>query len=380
MKTHISLALLILSCGSTPQPSTTANTILVTVSGEEGATNGTAFPPALGGNEPYFLDGWEIKYQHVLVSIGNVTVSEAPDTNPNDQSVTGITVAEAVGPWAVDLAQEGALEAKEQNGTAIELTRINKQNKKPGSPDFDATTKYAFGYSLLAATEGAQNINLDAQAQEAYRLMTQRGWSVWLQGTATWKGTQSSPACRSTQSTYDFGRLPKTVHFSFGFKAPVNFKNCINPDLQPANSRGIQTATNAQVIAQITFHLDHPFWESLAEDAPLRFDAIAARKSVPSGMGPALAEMTEADLSFDFQAPQDAQQQPIPWRSCGPVETGERSGGTVYYDPLQVPANPAGGAQGLSNLYEYMNYNLSTFGHLNNDGLCFPDRQFPSPR
>lgn len=361
-------------------PSTTAvnNSLLVTVTGEASATEGNGFPPAAGA-ELYFQDGWELTYQQVLVTIGSVTISDGPDTNPNDQAVTGPLVAEATGPWAVDLAKAGPLDSKEQNGKAFPLTRIANQNKKAGTPAFDATSKYAFGFSLVAASQGAQNVNLDAEAQAAYRVMAQNGWTVWLKGTATWKGDQGTPACRSTNAGYDFARYPKVVNFALGFKAPVNFKNCLNPELQPVDSRGVQTATNAQTTAQVTFHLDHPFWEALTEDAPLRWDALAARKSVASGVGPATADVTNADLAIDFLAPKDAQLAAIPWRTCGPVNVGERTTGTVSYDPGTVPVNPAGGAAGLKDLSDYMTYNLSTFGHFNNDGLCFPERQFPSP-
>lgn len=354
------------------------NSLLITITGEAAATEGTGFPPTSSG-EPFFIDGWEITYEHVLVTVGSVSVAEGPETNPNDQSVTGALVAEALGPWAVDLAKEGALDAKEQNGKATPLTRLTAQNKKSGSPAFVATERYALSFSLVTAAEGARNVNLDENAQEAYREMARQGWSVLLQGTATWKGAQSSPACRSTDLAYDFNRFPRAVKFSFGFAAPVNSKNCVNPELQPIGSRGVQTASNAQTVAQLSFHLDHPFWEALSEDAPLRWDAIAARKSVATGMGPASVEVSTADLAFDFLAPRDAQNAPVPWRTCGPVEANERTAGTVSYDPVNVPVNPSGGAAGLKDLADYMKYNLSTFGHLNNDGLCFPDRQYPSP-
>ena len=365
---------------SAPSTSAVNNSLLITITGEASATEGTGFPPPAAGGAPYFADGWEITYEHVLVTVGSVSISEGPDSNPNDQSITGPVVAEVPGPWAVDLAKAGPLDSKEQNGKAWPLARIANQNKKTGTPAFDATAKYALGFSLLPAGEGAQNVNLDADAELAYRTMAENGWSVLQQGTATWKGDRGTPACRSTNALYDFGRFPRAVKFSFGFAAKVNFKNCVNPELQPADSRGVQTATNAQTTAQVTFHLDHPFWEALTEDAPLRWDAIAARKSVASGMGPASVEVTLSDLAFDLQAPRDAQNAPIPWRTCGPVEAGERSTGTLSYDPVNVPVNPAGGAAGLKDLVDYMTYNLSTFGHLNNDGLCFPDRQYPSPR
>ncbi|MFT3713488.1 MAG: hypothetical protein QM817_38010 [Archangium sp.] len=373
------LLLALAACGPTPTTET-KNTFLVTVSGEGAAANGITFPPGATGGAPYFVDGWEVKFEHVLVTVGSVSINDNPDLNPNDQSATGALVAEAAGPWAIDLAKPGALEGKEGNGTAHELVRITAQNKKSGAPAFDATSKYALGFSLVAADSKATRLAFDADAETLYQSMQSKDWTVLLSGTATWKGTAGNPACRSTSTSYDFTRYPKSTHFVFGFKAPVQFKNCVNPELSPADSRGVQTQTNAQTVVQLTFHLDHPFWEALEEDAPLRWDALAATKSVSTGMGPATSELTNADLAFDFQAPRDAQGIAIPWRTCGPTLANERSSGTVAYDPVNVPVSPSGGANGLRDLSDYMTYNLSTFGHLNADGLCFPARQYPSPR
>ena len=364
-------------------PSVTAvnNSVLFTITGEGFATEGLGFPAPATGDEPYMLDGWELKFDHVVVGVDQLTLSENPDLNPNDPSQTGAAVARVEGPWAVDLAKEGPVASKEMNGKAFRLARVTTQNLKAGTPALSATTKYAVGYELSAAKAGAFNVNLDAEAQAAWQAMVSKGWSVWLAGTATWKGDQGSPACRSTVSGYDFGRYPKSVKFAFGFKAPVEFKNCENPELQPAGSRGLQTQAGAETVAQVTFHLDHPFWESLEEDAPLRFDALAARKSAATGAGPASASLTQDDLiGVDFQAFKDAQGTAIPWRTCGPTLSNERSMGTISYDPVGVPVNPAGGEAGLKDLYDYMTYNLSNLGHFNNDGLCFPARKYPSPK
>lgn len=396
----VTFALALAACGATPTPDGGApagdggvfldfvapskqpvpNSFLVTVTGEEAATGGIAFPPESTA-EPYFVDGWELTFEHVLVTIDRVTLSANPDMSRHDPSMTGPVVAEAVGPWAVDLAREGALEAKELNGTAIALARLTRQDQVRGAPAFDPEAKYAFGYELATAHAGVQNVNLDEAAQAAYRAMVEKGYSVWFQGTATWRGESGAPACRQTSSSYDFARYPRQVAFSLGYRVPVTFKNCINPELQLADSRGVQSQTNAETVAQVTFHLDHPFWESLAEDSPLRFDAIAARGSVMSGAGPASFSITEADVAgLDVFAFRDAQAVAVPWRTCGPVEANERSVGSVFYDPVNVPVNPAGGSIGIRDLYDYMTYNLSTFGHLNNDGLCFPARNYASPR
>lgn len=360
-----------------PATQSVNNSLLVTISGEASALEGFGFPPAGAGGAPYFLDGWEVRFEQVLVTMGGVAVHENPELNPNDPSQVGALVAEVNGPWAVDLAKGGSLDAKEQNGKAVALARLTSKNTQSGSPAFDPTTRYAFSYSLVTAQQNVLNVNLDEAGETSYREMIEKGWSVLLVGTATWRG---DTACRSTGTTYDFARFPQSVKFRFGFAAPVNFKNCVNPDLSPSDSRGVQTSTNAQTVAQLTLHLDHPFWESLEEDAPLRWDALSARKSVAMGAGPASAELTTADLAIDLFAPRDAQSAPIPWRTCGPVLPTERTSGTISYDPVNVPVNPAGGAAGLKDLTDYMTYNLSTFGHLNNDGLCFPERKYPSPR
>jgi hypothetical protein len=84
-------------------------------------------------------------------------------------------------------------------------------------------------------------------------------------------------------------------------------------------------------------------------------------------------------VGLDFQDLRDAQGTRVPFRTCGPLLTPERSTGTLFYDPGNVPVNPAGGAAGLKDLLAYMAYNLSSFGHLNNDGLCFPSRNFAAP-
>jgi hypothetical protein len=143
----------------------------------------------------------------------------------------------------------------------------------------------------------------------------------------------------------------------------------------------VQTQAGAQTVAQLTFHLDHPFWEALEEDSPLRFDALAARDSVPADAGVALAELSQTQLEgLDLFAIADAQGTAIPWRTCGPLLSPERNTGIVSLDPKSVPVNPAGGAAGLKDVLDAMTYNLSSFGHLNNDGLCFPQKHYPTPR
>jgi hypothetical protein len=366
-------------------PSTTAvnGSFLVTVTAEESASEGFGFPPPAASTEPFFIDGWEVKYDHLLVTVDNVTLSSNPDMNPNDPATTGPVVARANGPWAIDLAKEGPLVAKEMEGKSFPLTRVLNQTAVSGTPAFSTTAKYALGFDLVAADGNPFDVNLDADAKAAYQVMRANGWSYWIKGTATYKGAMGSPACRSSNMTYDYARIPKVVTFTFGWRVPTSYKNCKNQELMPMDSRGVQLASNGgEAVAQLTLHNDHPFWDALEEDAPLRFDAIAARKSAPVGMTPpATVAVTNDDLkAADFEALADAQGTRLPIRYCGAVAMGERTTGNLAYDPKGVPVNAMGGAMGLKDLYDYMAYNLSTFGHLNaGEGLCVAQRQYPSP-
>ncbi len=379
MEQKVVLSVMALFCGmrcgttmSTPDSGPSSGGFQVTVSGEGFASEGIAFPAPASSDEPFFQDGWEVKFESVVTSIGNVTISEEPDRNAADQSQTGAVVAELSGPWIVDLAKDSALVAKEMNGKAFELGSIANQNKKGGAA-FNLNDKYAFGYSLLKATSNATNVNqVDAATIST---MQAKGYALWIKGTAEFKGQN----CRSTVASYDFNTLPKKVNFAFGYAIPTVFKNCINPELSTKDARGIQSREGAPTVAQVTLHLDHAFWESLEEDAPLRWDVIASRKALTAGSDS--ISLTEEDLKgVSFEAAKDAAGAALPWRSCGPVQSSDRTMGTVSYDPKGVPVSATGGAAGLKDLYDYMQYSLSTFGHLNNDGLCFPDRQFPAPK
>jgi hypothetical protein len=368
---------------TTPSTAAMNGSFLFTVTAEESASEGFSFPPPAGSQEPFFIDGWEIKYDHLITTVDNITLSENPDMNPQDPAMTGPAVARAQGPWAVDLAKEGPVDAKEMEGKAFPLVRLASQNLKAGMPAFSTTVKYAFGFDLVAADANPFDVNLDAEAKAAYQVMRQNGWSYWIKGTATHRGEMGTPACRSTNAMYDSNRIPKVVNFTFGWRVPTTYKNCVNQELMPSDSRGVQLGANgAQAEVQLTLHNDHPFWDALEEDAPLRFDAIAARKSVASGTPPSMVSVSNADVQgVDFEALTDAQGMRLPIRYCGAQEATERTMGSLAYDPKGRPVNPMGGAAGLKDLYEYMAYNLSTFGHLNaGEGLCVATRNYPSPQ
>ena len=380
MKTLVSLVLVIILAGCDPTSTladggTSKGGFEVVVTGEAFATEGYPFPPPPGA-ELAFQDGWQVSYTNAVVFFDHLQISENPDRSATDQSLTGDLVAEASGPWVVDLAQVGPLESAEGNGTAWPVTTIGTQNKK-GNAGFDPTQKYAFGFEMVGGVAGATKVN--AVDDALISQMTAKGFSMLLVGIAEFKGT----TCRTTVPAYDFNRVPKRVAFSLGFKTPTTSKNCINPELMPRVSRGLQGRKDGNTRAQLTFHLDHPLWEALKEDAPLRFDLIAAQKSVAVGMAaPASVTLSQDDLvGVEFQAARDAQGIALPWRYCTEPQATDRTVGTVSYGTGGIPVTAPGAdpATGLRDLYDFMSYNQSTLGHLNNDGLCFPVRNFAAP-
>jgi hypothetical protein len=351
--------------------------VLFTASGEVLAYSGYDFPAA-ADQEAVFVDGWEVKFTRAIVTFDHITLSENPDKVPTDESKTDAVVAQVDGPWAVELHEGGAIAGKGGTDKAVAVAALSSQNKN-GDKAFDPTRRYAFGFETIAATPAAKNVNLDAEDLTAYQEMIRNGYSLYIEGDATWKGTH----CTSTQESYDFSKLPKVVHFKFGYKIPAVFANCQNPDNDPAQPfdgeehlRGVAIKANAPVTAQLTFHLDHGFWESTEHDSPAHFDQFAARffgaTSTPT-------ITTENLVGVDFTSFKDSAGNDLPWRKCiEEYELPESS--TLAFDSNGLPANPSAAPdQALRDYADYQAYNMSALGHLNADGLCSVKRSYLSP-
>jgi hypothetical protein len=237
-------------------------------------------------------------------------------------------------------------------------------------------------------------------------------------GTATFKADPT----QCTTPDPEFQRFPPVVNFSLCFKSPTQYINCDNQDImgKPFGSephpRGIVFPNNAPVTGEVTFHTDHPFWESVVHDTPAHFDQFAARVALPGGGGGdagasdggvadagAAATATDAAViasddagvptvtmdslvGASYLAYTDELGNPVQWRSCVKDSMGNqygKSSGRMSFDPQSVPAAPSGPnptTMGLRDYYDYSTYNQSTQGHWNGvDGLCFVKRNYPSP-
>jgi hypothetical protein len=360
--------------------------VIFAASGEELALTGYPFPPANSG-DPAFVDGWDVKFTRLLVTIDRVRLSENPDSNPGDESQTGKLLADVDGPWAVDLSHDDPsyLPGKGGGGErAVPIATLKGGLATDG-------TRYAFGFDLIAATASAcgratMNVNLDAAGQSDYAQMITNGCVVYYVGTATFKGDQGPiPTCNADP---EYATWPKQITFNLCFKSPTSYINCQNPDNDPAtplvneeHERGLALLANQSVIAQVTIHTDHPFWDSVLHDSPAHFDQFAARLSGQADAGAALATL-DLTKGVDYTAYTDAQGNTLKWRYCidPPMNVHPKFTGTMSFDPQSVPHSASDPAAGLRDYYDFSTYNQSTQGHLNSDGLCFVRRNYPSPQ
>ena len=210
-------------------PKGASGTAVVTASGAAAAIGGIPFPQV---GEMVFADGWDVRFARILTTLDEVTVSPSPDLSPGDATRTGEVLATLRGPWAVDLHAGGPLAAK--SGAGAESVELDKFGGEESSVDFDPTLRYALGFRVVEATADARAVSFDAVAGADYAEMIAAGHTILYVGTATFRG---GAGCATT-GNYDFGKLPATVDFRLGLRAPATYVNCQNPDSRSATCWG----------------------------------------------------------------------------------------------------------------------------------------------
>jgi hypothetical protein len=395
----------------TPPADPGAGSVWVTISGEASALAGYPFPPADWVNDTYFVDGWDFIIEEYIVTIDHVVLWSNPNRSPTNQGdLTGMAqVAHLDGPFVVDLHRGGPIVG--QGGSpeqAVAIGVIASQNDH-GNASFDPTTTYGFGFSTVPATYDAYNVNLSADEAADFAAMVQNGYSVFYRGHLTWQGARSPFGCVATSAgprpgaglldaadgSFDFTKMPNAgIGVALGFSTPTNYVNCQNmtlhgtPNAGENYPRGIQISTSQSAIAQLTVHMDHPFWESFAEGSPVHFDQIAAQF-----VGATNPVAHVEDLrGVPFYAFIDKTGTPLPWRNCAGPSYTPPGNGQMSFDTLSVPVDPHATCTGTigddftkdncpaeRDYYDYMRFTQSTQGHLNSQGLCFIDRRWPAP-
>lgn len=336
---------------------------VVTVSGEDLSVNG--YPWTKGqpsqGDPPQLVDGWALRFDRILVTVGKIRLNADPDKDPNDRTVLGPLVAEDPGPYAVDVVKGGTIVGK--SGSPDEKTVAI--TSFVGDGKLDPTQRYAFSYSLLPASGTAKNVNLDAAAQALYEEAKAKGWAMVFQGTATFSGDAPPMAT-------PFAKMPREVNFTLGLANPSTYVNCSNTDLMQVGGefpRGVQPNATRSTIVQITLHTDHLFWDELnVEGTPLHFDPFAAVAST-YGTGQPSGEVTsDALASLDVTGFRTKDGESLPWRSLVPDYAAPA--GQMNYKTNGTTLVPAG------SFLSYLAHSAAAGGHMNADGECFVKKDF----
>ena len=365
--------------------------VLFTASGEVLALTGYPFPPINDGDTA-FVDGWDVRFTRLLVTVDNITLSNGPFIRPGDQSCTESTVAKVSGPWAIDLAHSDPSYLPGKGGPgeqAVPIVALSHQNYPAGNStafDTSGSTPYAFGFDLVSAASSAINVNLDAAGLADYQDMATSGCVVLYVGTATFMGsdaTCTTPGAPSSYYATEYAGWPQTgqsVNFHLCYKSPTSYANCQNPDNSgkalsgEESERGIFFKADQPVTAQVTVHTDHPFWDSVLHDSPMHFDQYAATVAGKGQNGVFPTVTLEMTKGVPYApAYKDAAGNPLYWRYCITPPTDVHA---QFTDPMAFDAQSV---SGLTDYYDYATYDQSTQGHLNSDGLCYVERHYPSP-
>lgn len=330
--------------------------IVVTASGEDLAIVGYAWAPGAtaAGDPPAFVDGWAVRFDHVLVTVADVWLARDPDTDPANPLATGPIVARDAGPWAVDLSRGGPIAGKsgEPDEKTVALTAFD-------GAALDPTQRYAFGWSFATASAAAKPVNLDAEGAALYERARQGGWAMVFTGTATYAGDAAAAGT-------PFAKMPRSVRFTLGLANPSRYSNCRNTDLMQIGGeypRGVQPSATRATVAQITLHTDHLFWDALAvEGAPLHFDPFAAVAST-YGTGADEGQTTNAELAaLDVTGFQTRAGEALPWRSL--VSDWGAPNGQLHFEANGIPLRPRNG------FLSFLEHAAASGGHMNADGQC----------
>jgi hypothetical protein len=356
------------------------------------ALDGYPFPPA-SADDTAFVDGWDVHFTRLLVTVNDITLSNGPFIKPGDESCTEFTVAKVTGPWAIDLAHSDPNNIQGKGGPdeqAVPIAALSRQNYPAGNTaafDTSGASPYAFGFDLVQAQPNAMNVNLDATGIADYQDMATHGCVVLFVGTATFKGSDATCTAPGAPAAYyatEYANWPKTgetVNFHLCFKTPTSYVNCQNPDNSgealagEESQRGIYFKNDQSVIAQVTVHTDHPFWDSVLHDAPMHFDQYAAAVAGlgQNGVYPTVTLEMIKGIPY-APAYKDPAGNSLYWRYCidPPTDVHAKFTGPMAFDAQSV--------SGLTDYYDFASYNASTLGHLNSDGLCYVDRHYPSAK
>lgn len=183
--------------------------------------------PARGEGEPGIIDGWSVRYDKFVVSIGNFRASRSKKPTGAELSSPAIHV--------VDFTKApagGFVIAELENVSAERWDRV--------------------GYDMPKATSSAQKAPFTAQAD--YDTMVSDGLSLLLQG----RVFEDEAAC--ADATRDLARCK---FFTWKIAAPTSFADCANEE----GDAGFAVPTGGTQVVKPTVHGDHWFFTNITQGA-----------------------------------------------------------------------------------------------------------------
>lgn len=217
----MALATTLLGCGSDGAIGT--GTVTVSLWGEDYVDQDNGIPPVSMGAAG-FEEGWTVRFTKFLVNVGDVTV--AASDGATGGSVAGLRVFNLKGTnGPLNIGRIASVPARRMDRVSYRVAPVVA--------------------GATAGNAGASNADL--------AMMQSRGFSLWVEGTATKPG-------RATPIT-----------FRWGFTHAVDYAQC-----ELDGAFGVAVPTSGTVDAQVTVHGDHFFYDRIGAGAKLRFDDIAA--------------------------------------------------------------------------------------------------------
>lgn len=294
------LALGALGCGDgTPE----LHAVRIIASGEAAAVGGyptTDVPPLA------FRDGWSLSFTHVLVSLNGMTLVNGANT--------------------VNLAGDGGL------GPVPTVIDLHAGNQTVW--EFPAVPAGRWDVAFRYGPPTATSRRVGTIPDELFDAMVEEAAGLYLTGTATRAGTD-------------------TVNFEIGIPINMEARSCMNPR---DGGDGLVVPETGLYEAELTFHLDHLFFDSGVADMPnLRFEAWA-------GAANAERNLTYADL-----------------RTQAIDRLLDVNGDAIMEDGMFVRYPPPSNIE-TPNLRSYVKALAQFAGHLNGEGECeYRDLDLASP-
>ncbi|MDD9944658.1 MAG: hypothetical protein OXU20_26670 [Myxococcales bacterium] len=271
-----------------------------------------------GDDRENIADGWAVKFDKYLATIGDINVRLATDSHVE---------AEAHDVFVVDLTQVPA--------AGLSLWTI--EDLQVG--------RWEFNFATPGAGDGsARHGSVD---EDDYDEMVDRDWTYLIEGLMMKSDGQSCPpaALANPGSEAPNGNMSgdnecydaKTVRFVFGATAETRFGPCEIDEVPgfPISADGAQTVA-------ATLHGDHPFFNGFPEG--------------DEGGVTRLAQwLADCDLNLDGTITQDELE------AIAPSQLPE------FDDRFQLGGSPI---TPLESMYDYLASQLKTQGHFQGEGEC----------